>query len=571
MAVVLGVCTTVVVFAGSHVAYAEVRAILALGTGWTFVVAGLVAWRRRPDSRVGVLMCAVGLAKLLRMVIASDQEWLFAIGLALDFVPLALYGHLLLAFPAGQLESRLAQVVVAGAYIDATVVQLATLLLIPDPCPSCPPNPLAIFPYPLAALRLAWGQRAIGLALISVMLVILFMRWRRASPARRRVMAPVLGTASLLLLATFAVAFAVLGDPSPNNNRLILVLDWIYTVALTAAALGCLAGLLRSSLDRAGVADLIVRLGRTAPPGGLRRALAEALHDPSLSVLYWIPEQDRFVHPDGRPAVLPAADEDSRVTTLVERDGTRIAALVHDPVVSDEPQLLEAVCAAAGFALENERLQAELRARVDELAASRTRLVQVADAERRRLERNLHDGAQQRLVAVSMSLGRAASTLLTNPAAAGAALGEARATLTTALQELRELSRGLHPSGLAEHGLAAALEELVWTTPLPVTLRCRTEGRLAESVETTAYYVVAEALTNVVKHADATRACIDVAHRDATLIVTVTDDGHGGADPADGSGLRGLADRVHALGGTLQVTSPPGRGTTLTARLPCAS
>jgi signal transduction histidine kinase len=169
-------------------------------------------------------------------------------------------------------------------------------------------------------------------------------------------------------------------------------------------------GLLRSSLDRAGVAELIVRLGRTAPPGELQRALAEALHDPSLAVLYSLPEQNRFVHPDGRPAALPTAEQD-RTTTLVEREGVRVVALVHDPVVKDEPELLEAVCTAAGFALENERLHAELRARLDELVASRTRLVQVADAERRRLERNLHDGAQQRLVAVSMSLGSEASIL----------------------------------------------------------------------------------------------------------------------------------------------------------------
>jgi signal transduction histidine kinase len=160
---------------------------------------------------------------------------------------------------------------------------------------------------------------------------------------------------------------------------------------------------------------------------------------------------------------------------------------------------------------------------------------------------------------------------VSNPAAAGALLGEVRATLNTALQDLRELSRGLHPSGLAEHGLIAAFEELIWATPLPVALRCDVEGRLAESVESTAYYVAAETLTNVAKHAEATRVCLDVHHRDAALVVIVTDDGRGGADPTAGTGLAGLADRVHALGGTLNVVSPAGRGTTLTARLPCAS
>lgn len=569
-AVVLGVGAAVVVLADSHEPHPVVVVVLRLIVGWTFTGVGLVAWRRRPDSRVGVLLCAVGLAWLVALLAASNQEWVFAAGAVLSSASVVVYGHLLLAFPTGRLESRPARIVVAAGYVTSIGLSLVILLFLPGVCRGCPANPLAVFADAGTGRALLWGQAVVGLALIAAGMAILAVRWARASAPRRRIMAPVLGTGLVLFLAAFAVLVNALGSADPDTGGLGLVLGWIFTVTWVGSALGCLVGLLRSSLDRAGVAELLVRLGRTTPAGELQQALAGALHDPSLSVLYWIPEQDRFVYPDGRPAALPSEGEHGRVATLVERDGTRIAALVHDLVVSDEPRLLEAVCAAAGFALENERLQAELRARLDELAASRTRLVQVADGERRRLERNLHDGAQQRLVAVSMSLGRAAATLLTNPAGAGGLLGEARATLNTALQELRELSRGLHPSGLAEQGLPAALEELVCTTPLPLTLRCDITGRLAESVEISAYYLVAEALTNVVKHAEASRACVEVHHHDATLVVSVTDDGRGGADLTGGTGLAGLADRVHALAGTLQVDSPPGRGTTLTARLPCA-
>lgn len=569
-ALVLGVGAALAVLVNGQASGVVVSVVFGLLVGWSFVGAGLVAWRRRPDSRVGLLMCAVGLSWLPTLLFWSQDEWLFAASALFNNVPLVVYGHLLLAFPSGRLESRPARIVVAAGYVDAVAVQCAALLLISDLCPGCPVNPLAIMGNSAAGRTLVWGQQVVGLALITVGMVILAARWRRASGAQRRVMAPVLWTAPTFYLAAFAVIFTRLGYPQVYGVG-SQILKWLFTVAATASAFGCLVGLLRSSLDRARVAELVVQLGRSAPPGELRAALVAALHDPSLSVVYWIPEQSRFVDPEGRPASLPASGEHGRAVTLIERGGSRIAALVHDAVLGEDPDLLEAVCAAAGFALENERLQAELRARLEELATSRTRLVAAADAERKRIERNLHDGAQQRLVGVSMFLARAAAKLPTDPAVAGSLLGEARAALAASLQELRELGRGIHPSGLAEHGLAAALHELAWTTPLPVALHCRLEGRLAVSVETAAYYVVAESLTNIVKHADATSARIDVHHRNAALVISVADDGRGGADPAGGTGLAGLADRVHAFDGTLDVLSPPGGGTTLTARLPCAS
>jgi signal transduction histidine kinase len=258
-------------------------------------------------------------------------------------------------------------------------------------------------------------------------------------------------------------------------------------------------------------------------------------------------------------------------TTIVERDGRRVAALVHDASLRDDPELVDAVCAAAGLALENERLQAELRAHLDELRASRVRIVEAADAERRRLERDLHDGTQQRLVSVSMALGLAESKLGSDPKSARKILDETRKTLGTTLQELRELSQGIHPGILTERGLGPALQELAYGSPVPIELSVPIEERLPEPVEAAAYYVVAEALTNVAKYASASSVSVRVGSRNGRAVVEVSDDGVGGADPARGSGLRGLADRVEALGGMLAVESPAGEGTRLRAEIPCAS
>jgi signal transduction histidine kinase len=273
---------------------------------------------------------------------------------------------------------------------------------------------------------------------------------------------------------------------------------------------------------------------------------------------------------DGRAVELPD-DGGSTVATIVEREGRPVAALLHDATLRDEPDLVQAVGAAAGLALENERLQADLRVRLDELRASRARIVDATDAERRRLERNLHDGTQQRLVSISMALGLAESKLGADPEAARRILEEARHGLGAALQELRELSQGIHPGVLTERGLGPALQELVYLAPMSIELAIPADERLPEPIEAAAYYVVAEGLANVAKYASAGAVSVVVERRNGTAIVEVADDGVGGADPALGSGLRGLSDRVEALGGTLALESPRGLGTRLRAEIPCVS
>jgi len=329
-----------------------------------------------------------------------------------------------------------------------------------------------------------------------------------------------------------------------------------------------LAGLLRSRLARVAVGGLVVKLRDTPSPGALRDALATTLGDPSLALLYWLPDYGSWADADGRPAVLPP-DGGGRATKFVERGGEHVAALVHDESLLDEPELIEAACAVAAIALENARLHADLKARLDELRASRARIVETGDIERRRLERNLHDGAQQRLVALALSLGMAESRIRVDPELAEKLLADAKEELSLGLGELRELARGIHPGVLSDHGLAVALESLAARATVPIDLDVGLPDRPPEAVEVAAYFFVCESLTNVAKYAQASRATVRIARENGHLVVEVTDDGIGGADDTRGSGIRGLADRVETLGGRLLVLSPVGGGTRISAEIPC--
>ena len=258
----------------------------------------------------------------------------------------------------------------------------------------------------------------------------------------------------------------------------------------------------------------------------------------------------------------------ARAVTRVEREGRAVGAIVHDRALCDDPDLVGSVAAAAGLSIENERLQAQLRARVEELRASRARIVEAGTAERRRLERNLHDGAQQRLVALSLTMRLAQGKLRKDPDTAEQLLTGAQEELSRALEELRELARGIHPAVLSDRGLEPALEALAGRSPVPVQLDGTPRERLPPAVEAAAYFVVAEALTNVVKYANASQARVQVSRLNGHAVVEVADDGVGGADPDRGSGLRGLADRISALDGTLELRSPEGAGTLLRAEIP---
>jgi signal transduction histidine kinase len=295
----------------------------------------------------------------------------------------------------------------------------------------------------------------------------------------------------------------------------------------------------------------------------VRNALARTLHDDSLQVAYWLPMRRVYVDEAGRPVELPG---DGRAVTKLDD----IAAIVHDPEL--DPGLVEAAGAAARLALHNARLQADVSAQLAKVQESRRRIVAAGDEERRKIERDLHDGAQQRLVALALELRIAQRQVGNADPELEGVLGRAVAELQVAVEELRELARGVHPAVLTEEGLAGALESLAARTPLPVLIDAAPEERLPGEIEAAAYFVACEAIANAVKHARATQIRVSAQRRNGTLVIEVEDDGVGGArENGTGSGLRGLVDRVEAHGGTLRIESEPGEGTKVVGELPCAS
>jgi signal transduction histidine kinase len=538
-------------------------ATIGVGVGLAWSLIGLEEWRRRPARRVGPLMVFLGFAWFASQLVYASVSPLYTAGNLVRPLFIAVLGHLLLAFPRGRLESRLSRAIIVAAYLDTIVVNgLSVAFQTPEPGVE---NLALIEPNAALSEAIRNTARGIGIALLLTSLALLARRWREATPPWRRAVAPVLwwGAAAA---AVGALRFANDGLGRPLGR-----VELAFFLVLATVPLAFQLGLLRSRLARGAVAELVVELGQGRAPGRLRDALARTLHDPGLALAYWLPDKEHYVDLEGRPVELPRDGDSQVATTLVEREGRRVAALVHDTSLREDPELVEAVCAAAGLALENERLQAELRAHLDELRASRVRLVEAADAERRRPERDLHDGTQQRLVSISMALGLADSKLGSDPEGARRILDETRKTLGTALEELRELSQGIHPGILTERGLGAALQELAYVAPVSIELTVPLHERLPEPVEAAVYYLVAEALANVAKYASASVVSVNVERRNGHAVVEVSDDGVGGAAPARGSGLRGLADRVEALGGAFAVESPQGKGTQLRAEIPCES
>jgi signal transduction histidine kinase len=475
----------------------------------------------------------------------------FTVGLFLSDAWIVGLVAFLVTFPEGRRPSRTDLLLIAPFALAVLVLEPIWLLFWD---PGTPDNVLLVSPNADLASAIDWAQRVLLASGSIALIVVLAQRWMRASRPLRRRLTPIVFGAATLVVSTGNLIWAKVTDGPPNQTLQNLVL-----AALIGVPIGVLADILRARLSRLAVGDLVLDLARDRDPAHLRGALAHAVGDPSLQVAYWLPEFDGYADIDGQPLALP--EDPRRVTGMVDRAGAPVAALVHDPSLREEPALLDAVGAAAGIALENARLHAEGR-------AAGTRVLEATQSERRRLERDLHDGAQQRLVALSLELGMLATRLGDDPDARRA-LADARGELTRSLDELRELARGIHPAVLTGHGLAVALEGLVTRAPVPVRLRVDVEGDLPEAVEIATYFLVSESLTNVAKYAQASTASVDVVRANGDIVIDVVDDGVGGADAAVGSGLRGLADRVEALGGHLRVTSPAGDGTRLHAEIPC--
>jgi len=561
LGVLLGVAVFVLVVGDEGAANAWASAVLTVAIGWSFLASGLAVWAREEANPIGALIAALGVVALggaaAGEVGSAFGSWL---GFTAVNAAVAMFVHVLVAFPTGRLTGRTERVLVAAAYADLVLLAPLWLAARGDAPPRDGMAGL-LRPEPFGS-TLGALPAAVAIVVLGGLAWLLWRRWYWATRHTRRTLALVLlaGGACLGLM----LAAAVVDRTWDAGGRAI---GWAAAVAFCAVPLALDAGIIRSRLARASVAELVRDLETVRTPGALREALGHALGDPTLRLAYWVSETSGFVDLRGRPFELPW-EGSSQVATMVERDGRRVAALVHDASLRDAPELLEAVTSAAGLALENERLHAELRAHVDDLRESRARIVHAADSERRRLERNLHDGAQQRLVAMSLHLRLVESTLRTEPESAVPLVAQVREQLTEALEELRELARGIHPAILSDRGLGPALEALAARSPTPVELSAPTE-RLPQPVEAAIYYVVSEALANVAKYAQASHVTVEVAHTNGRAVVAIADDGVGGADAAGGSGLRGLADRIAALDGRLHVDSAPGRGTRIHADIPC--
>ena len=544
---------------------------LTLVIGYGFAGVGLFAWYRRPDNLVGPLMVVTAFAWYLSIFERLDPPLLFSLGILLENLFVVTAVHLILAFPSGRLDSRVDRWVVGIGYVVTTVGFLPFVLSTGSDaygCTTCPDNVFAIASEPGLAKAWLHGMAWVGITFSFIVVVRLVQRWLQASPPLRRTVTPVyLAGIALELILGLVLLLMEIGV---GSHRLHDALFYSALIPFGLVPFLFLLGLLKGRVIRGtGLGDLVHRIGPGVGRGELRAALAEALGDPSVELAYWLPGSEQYVDADGRTIPQPLA-QDGRGVTEVLHDGRRIAAIVHDPTLLDDPEFVHAAGAAAALSLENERLEAELRAKLEELRASRKRIVEVGLSQRRRLERDLHDGAQQRLVSLALTLRLAREKIGWDPNDAQRLLDRSSEELEEALKELRELARGIHPAVLSDRGLGAAVEALANRAPLPVELGPLPDQRYPEQVELAAYFVVAEALTNVAKYASASHATVAVMQENGHLAVEVNDDGVGGAElDGAGSGLRGLAARLESLDGRLDIDSAPGRGTAVRARIPC--
>jgi signal transduction histidine kinase len=486
-----------------------------LSAGLALLVCGAATWMRRPRAGAGPLMLLSGVTWF-----AGD---LWSALLYAHRGPLV---HLVLTYPSGRSSSRVTLAVIAAAYADG---------LIPD------------------VARSEW----VTLGLVGAVLLVAVARYRAVGGVERRARATALAAAALLSLALGLPALVRLLDEGPSTASL-----WFLYAAVTAIACGLAADLLWGRWGRAALTGLVVDLGDRHEPQALRAALARTLADPGLELAYRLDGRTDWVDEAGQAVQLP--DGDGRRVTLIDQGGTPVAALVHDPAALSDPALVSSVAAAASLAIANVRLQADVAGHVHDVAASRRRLVEAGDEERRRLGEQLRKGPEARLAEVGTRLERLA----------GRAEGEAADGLRTLSDDvassrvqLQEFARGIRPRALTEGGLRAALTELAERSAVPVELDVPAT-RFAPAHELVAYFVCSEALANVAKYAGASHARVTVLASTHRIRVLIGDDGVGGADARRGSGLQGLADRVEALGGRLNVDSPVGDGTRVEAVLP---
>ncbi|WP_433800160.1 sensor histidine kinase [Actinomycetospora sp. CA-084318] len=520
-------------------------------TAWIYLGAGLVAWSRRPGSRIGPLLSAGGGVWLLCALAATRVPVLVGLGIVIATVPVAILLHVLLSFPSGRLREPAPRALVIGGYVTTTVLQAPVWLW-------SAASPFVVADRP----DLLYVGRAVNSTCAFVVILatayLLVRRLRAAPAADRTVLAPL-----YLYGGGAVVAVVVAGNLYRVMSADPRIVDWFQVSVLAGVPIAFATGVALGGFARtAAIEELGVWLGSTERRRGeVGPALARVLGDPSLTLAFRS-DDGAWVDGEGRPATIP----DGRELVPIELGQQAVGAIVHDPTLQSDPETVRAAGRVVAIAVDRERLTARLLAEQEQLRESRTRLVEAGDRERRRLARDLHDRLQSRLVLLALRAGTA------RPEAAD--LEAFRRDVDEVAAEVRLIVAGVMPALLLERGVTAAVEEMLGRTPLRTSLAVSDDAdgaRLPPSVEGTAFHVVAEAITNTVKHAGAAGLEVGLHRADGVLRVSVHDDGSGGAAPAGGTGLRGLRDRVEALGGRLTVESPDERGTTLVAEIPCGS
>jgi signal transduction histidine kinase len=537
-------------------------ATLTVVAGLALVAAGLVTSFSRPVGRIGDLAVLAGLIWFAPVWVGWDKgpPLVRSLGMLAGGFTFPLLLHLVLAYPSGQLHGR-ARVLVAAAYLEAALAALGQALFRspfydPNCWANCSDNLFRVRSLPQLARAMEATDRWFTVAAATALVALCARRLLRDSGPARRALLPVALPGVLLAVTVIAHTIALQRTPlEAPSDPVFWTIFVTGCVAVLLLAAGLVWAAVRTRVQRRAVARIATSLGQAPPPGSLEAALAQAVGDPGLQIAYWLPHLEHYVDAEGRPVAQPVAAPGRAVTTLV-RDSRQIAVVAHTAAL---PDLERELGAAARLALENERLQAEALAQLDQLRASRVRIVETGDAERRRLERDLHDGAQQRLLALSYDLRLARAQAKADDPQTTSLLTLADDQARAALVELRELAHGIYPAILAEAGLTPALASLADTAPLSVESLAEVEGRYPAAVEAAAYLVVAEALDDAAGRG-ASHATVSVTRDGGQLVVTVDDDG-----TKRTTAMVQLADRVGALDGTLAVEP-----TRLRAELPCA-
>jgi signal transduction histidine kinase len=533
-----------------------------------FVLTGALMAQYREQRANGRLLAATGVAWSGVWLDGWDVPVLSMVALFCPAIYVVTAGLVLLRYPAPRLATARERAFIVVLFVWLLAIYLASALTAGmgslGNLGQRPYRPEPLFPAEAAAfVRTADWVGAVVLGTVFVGLLV--VKARRTRGLDRGELVPVLigAVATGISMLSYRV-----GKVLAESDESVTALRLVHAIALLAVPVAFAGAALRRRLERGAVADVVAGLSGAATVEEVRDRLRRALRDDSLEVLYWVPEERSYVDTEGHPVDDPPDEHaPGRLVVAVRAgDGEPLALVLADPALGRHGRLVEAAVSAGALALENARLQAGIRAQLEQVRASRARIVEAGLAERRRLERDLHDGAQQRLLALTMQLGAVRTAV--DDDATRQLVDAARADLRQAVAELRDLARGLHPAVLSQAGLGPALESVAERLPVAVRLDVPAE-RYPPTVETAAYFLACEAMTNAAKHAGADQVRVTVHAADGRLCVEVQDDGVGGAAPSGGSGLTGLHDRVAALGGSLVVDSPPGSGTRIAASIPC--